>query len=151
MDESARPLAITGTTLIDGTGRAPLADATIVIDGARIARVGRTADGPPPEGAEVIDGRGRFVIPGLADTHVHVLGPERWHAPLFLAAGVTTVLDLGGQLPDLTALRGAIDAGTTPGPRLLYTGPFLEEGEPYAGFAHMARRIDGAHIEEAVD
>jgi imidazolonepropionase-like amidohydrolase len=122
-----------------------------VIDGGRFSRIGPTAETPAPEGAEVIDGRGRFVIPGLTDMHVHVLGPDRWTSPLFLAAGVTTVLDLGGQLPDLTALRDAIDAGTTPGPRLLYTGPFLEEGEPYAGFAHMARRVDGAHIEDAVD
>jgi imidazolonepropionase-like amidohydrolase len=151
MNASARPLAITGATLIDGTGRAPLADATIVIEGERITRAGPAADGAPPQGAEIIDGRGRFVIPGLTDMHVHVLGPDRWHTPLFLAAGVTTVLDLGGQMPDLTALRAAIDGGTTPGPRLLYTGPFLEEGEPYAGFAHMARRIDGAHIEDAVD
>jgi imidazolonepropionase-like amidohydrolase len=146
-----RPIAITGATLIDGTGRPPLRDATVVIDGERISRVGPASEGPPPAGAEIIDGRGRFVIPGLTDMHVHVLGRDRWHTPLFLAAGVTTVLDLGGQLPDLTALRGAIDAGTTPGPRLLYTGPFLEEGEPYAGFAHMARRVDGARIEEAID
>jgi len=144
-------IAITGATLIDGTRRPPLANATIVIDGDRIARAGPAHDTPAPEGAEIIDGRGRFVIPGLTDMHVHVLGPDHWHAPLFLAAGITTVLDLGGQLPDLTALRGAIDAGTMPGPRLLYTGPFLEEGEPYAGFAHMARRVDGAHIEDAVD
>ena len=107
MNEPTRPLAITGATLIDGTGRPPLANATVVIDGDRIARVGPTAEGPPPDGAEIIDGRGRFVIPGLTDMHVHVLGPDRWHAPLFLAAGVTTVLDLGGQLPDLTALRGS--------------------------------------------
>ena len=146
-----RPVAITGATLIDGSGRPPLVDATIVFDGDRIARVGPTMEGPPPEGAEIIDARGRFVIPGLTDMHVHVLGPDRWHSALFLAAGVTTVLDLGGQLPDLTALRDAIYAGTTPGPRLLYTGPFLEEGEPFAGFAHMARRVDAARIEHAVD
>ena len=153
MSDSAhrRPLAIIGATLLDGTGRPPLADATVVIDGDRIARVGPTSEGPPPDGSQILDGRGRFVIPGLTDMHVHVLGPDRWHAPLFLAAGVTTVLDLGGQLPHLTALRGAIDAGTTPGPRLLYTGPFLEEAEPYAGFAHMSRRVDGARIEGAVD
>src|SRR5262249_51073105 len=146
-----RPVAITGATLIDGSGRPPLVDATIVFDGDRIARVGPTMEGPPPEGAEIIDARGRFVIPGLTDMHVHVLGPDRWHSALFLAAGVTTVLDLGGQLPDLAALRDAIHAGTTPGPLLLYTGPFLEEGEPYAGFAHMARRVDAARIEHAVD
>src|SRR5262245_4010991 len=150
MDEPARPLAITSVTLIDGTGRPPLANATVVVDGERFSRIGPTAETPAPEGSEIIDGHGRFVIPGLTDMHVHVLGPDRWHAPLFLAAGVTTVLDLGGQLTDLTALRGAIDAGTTPGPRLLYTGPFLEEGEPYSGFAHMARRVEAAHIEDAV-
>jgi imidazolonepropionase-like amidohydrolase len=151
MTEPARPLAITGVTLIDGTGRPPLANVTVVIDGERVSRIGPTAETPAPDGAAIIDGRGRFAIPGLTDMHVHVLGPDRWHAPLFLAAGVTTVLDLGGQLPDLRALRGAIDAGTTPGPRLLYTGPFLEEGEPYAGFAHMARRIEAARIEDAID
>ena len=127
-----RPIAITGATLIDGTGRPPLVDATVVIDGDRVSRVGRTTEGPPPEGAEIIDALGRFVVPGLTDMHVHVLGPDHWHAPLFLAAGVTTVLDLGGQLPDLTTLRDAIDAGTTAGPRLLYTGPFLEEAKPAA-------------------
>src|SRR5262245_22682918 len=146
-----RPIAITNATVIDGTGRPPLANATVVIDGERFSRIGPTAEMAAPEGATIIDGRGRFAIPGLTDMHVHVLGPDRWHAPLFLAAGVTTVLDLGGQLPDLSALRDAIDAGTTPGPRLLYTGPFLEEGEPYAGFAHMARRVDAAHIEDAID
>ena len=146
-----RPIAISGATLIDGTGRPPLADATVVFDGERVSRVGPAAQTPPPDGADVIDGRGRFVIPGLTDMHVHVLGPDRWSSPLFVAAGVTTVLDLGGQLPDLAACREAIETGTTPGPRLLYTGPFLEEGEPYAGFAHMARRVDAAHIEDAVD
>jgi imidazolonepropionase-like amidohydrolase len=148
---SPRPIAITGATLIDGTGRPAVANATVVIDGDRFSRVGPATETPPPEGAEVIDARGRFLIPGLTDMHVHVLAPDRWHSQLFLAAGVTTVLDLGGQLEDLTAHRKAIDAGTTPGPRLLYTGPFLEEGEPYAGFAHMSRRVDGAHIEDAVD
>src|SRR2546421_6970790 len=149
--EPRRPIAITGATLIDGTGRPPLVNATVVIDGDRFSRIGPTTETPAPEGAKVIDGRGRFVIPGLTDMHVHVLGPDRWTSPLFLAAGVTTVLDLGGQLPDLTAFRDAIESGTMPGPRLLYTGPFLEEGEPYAGFAHMSRRVDGAHIEQAVD
>ena len=56
------------------------------------------------------------------------------------------LLDLGGQLPHLTACAGPSMRATRPGPRLLYTGPFLEEAEPYAGFAHMSRRVDGARI-----
>src|SRR5262249_58324198 len=117
-------IATRGAEVAAGAGGPPLANASIVITGDRIARVGPAPDTPAPDGAEIIDGRGRFVIPGLIDMHVHVLGPDHWHAPLFLAAGVTTVLDLGGQLPDLTALRGAIDAGTIPRPRPLYTRPF---------------------------
>jgi imidazolonepropionase-like amidohydrolase len=102
------PIAITGATLIDGTGRRPLANATIVINGDRIARAGPAHDTPAPDGAEIIDGRGRFVIPGLTDMHVHVLGPDHWHAPLFLAAGVTTVLDLGWEAT-AACLRADVD------------------------------------------
>lgn len=148
---SERPLALTGATLFDGTGGPPIPDATVVIEDNRFTRVGPAAATPSPQGAQIVDVRGRFLIPGLTDMHVHVLGPDRQHSALFLAAGVTTVLDLGGQLSDLVAHRAAIQTGATPGPRLLFAGPFLEEGEPYQGFAHMSRRIDPAHVEDAVD
>src|SRR5438046_3638610 len=69
--EPRRPIAITGATLIDGTGRPPLVNATVVIDGDRFSRVGPTTETPAPEGAEVIDAGGHFVIPGLTDMHVH--------------------------------------------------------------------------------
>jgi imidazolonepropionase-like amidohydrolase len=144
-------LAITGATLFDGTGRSAVPEATVVIEGGRFTRVGPAATTPVPEGAQIVDARGRFLIPGLVDMHVHVLGPDRQHSALFLAAGVTTVLDLGGQLPDLATHRAAIESGATPGPRLLFAGPFLEEGDPYEGFAHMSRRVDAAYIEEAID
>ena len=99
----------------------------------------------------MIDGRGKFVIPGLVDMHVHVYTPEKWHPEFFLAAGVTTVLDLGGQLHDVAAYRTAVDSGARPGPRILFTGPMLEEGEPYAGFAGFCRRFDSARTEAEVD
>ena len=72
-----RPLTITGAPLIDGTGRPALANATVVIEGDRIARVGPGTDGPPPAGAGVIDGRGRFMIPGLTDMHVPTTMPAQ--------------------------------------------------------------------------
>lgn len=145
------PLAITGATLIDGSGVAPLTNATVVVEDGRVSRVGPAAATPLPDGAAVIDGRGRFVVPGLVDMHVHAGVPEREHLRLFIAAGVTTVLDLGGQVPDLAAYRAAIEAGTKLGPRLYFTGPMLEEGEPFAGFAQFSRRIDAAVIEREVD
>jgi imidazolonepropionase-like amidohydrolase len=126
-------LAVVGATAIDGTGRAPVPSATIIIEGTTILAVGPAATTHVPEGATVIDGRGKFVIPGLVDMHVHVYTPEKWHPEFFLAAGVTTVLDLGGQLQDVAAYRIAVDSGARPGPRILFTGPMLEEGEPYAG------------------
>jgi imidazolonepropionase-like amidohydrolase len=63
---------IDGATVIDGTGRAPLKNATIIIDGTRIRRIGTKGELKIPEGAEVIDAREKFVIPGLADMHNHL-------------------------------------------------------------------------------
>jgi imidazolonepropionase-like amidohydrolase len=99
----------------------------------------------------VIDAQGKFLTPGLVDMHVHVYTPDKWHPELFLAAGVTTVLDLGGQLHDLTAYRAAVESGGRPGPRILFTGPMLEEGAVYPGFAGFCRGFDAARTEAEVD
>jgi imidazolonepropionase-like amidohydrolase len=145
------PLAIAGATLIDGSGGPPVAGANIVIEDGRFSRVGPAPSTPVPDGAEVIDGRDRFAIPGLVEMHGHIHTPDREHLPLYIAAGVTTVLDLGGQIPDLTGYRAAVDGGTRVGPRLYFTGPMLEEGALFDGFADFCRHIDAARIEEEVD
>jgi hypothetical protein len=119
-------LAIAGVTLIDGTGAPPLDNATIVIDGDTIASVGQGA--PAPAGADVIDGAGRWVTPGLIDTHVHVELVGRESLPLWLALGVTTVRDLGGALDFLVETRRLQGEGAI-GARLLYTGPMID-GDP---------------------
>ncbi|MGH7347175.1 MAG: amidohydrolase family protein, partial [Candidatus Rokuibacteriota bacterium] len=143
--------AVVGATVLDGTGRAPLQAATVLIEADRIAGIGSSATMPVPPGATLIDGRGKFVIPGLVDMHVHVYTREKWHPEFFLAAGVTTVLDLGGQLHDVSAYRAAVDSGARPGPRILFTGPMLEEDEMYPGFAGFCRRFDSARTEAEVD
>ena len=63
---------ITGATLIDGTGGAPIQNAVIVIEGTRITQVGASDKTTIPKGAHMIDARGKFVIPGLADMHNHL-------------------------------------------------------------------------------
>ena len=131
-------IAIVGATLIDGTGAPPVTGATIVIENGRFTAVGPTASTPSPPGAEVVDARGKFVIPGLVDMHVHVYTPEKWHPELYLAAGVTTVFDLGGQLENVVAHRAAIESGARQGPRCYFTGPLLEEGEPQLLFTNLA-------------
>ena len=71
--QPASSLVIRNVTLIDGTGRAPLPNATVVVEGARITQV-TTQPVTAPAGAQVIDGRGKFLIPGLIDVHVHLRG-----------------------------------------------------------------------------
>jgi imidazolonepropionase-like amidohydrolase len=113
-------LAITGATLIDGTGAPPVRDAVLVVRGGRIAAAGPRSRVPVPAGARVIDGRGRYVIPGLWDMHAHFEQVE-W-GPIYLAAGVTTVRDVGNELEFITSVRDAIAGGRGVGPRMLLAG-----------------------------
>src|SRR5258708_40299552 len=70
----AEPIAIVGATLIHpelGLPRAVARDSTVIIDGNRITRVGPAKSTPVPKGAQVVDGKGKWVVPGLIDAHVH--------------------------------------------------------------------------------
>jgi imidazolonepropionase-like amidohydrolase len=125
-----------GATLIDGTGAAPVRDATLVVQDGRLESITSGAGGPPPAGHEVIDGTGLTVLPGLIDCHDHLAfhGYElaaRWGLSeqastrsvrtarvieQTLAAGYTTVRDAGGLD---AGFRAAVDEGLIRGPRLL--------------------------------
>jgi imidazolonepropionase-like amidohydrolase len=113
-------LAITGATLIDGTGAAPVADSAVVIEGDRIVAAGPRARVKIPKGATVIDGRGKTLLPGLWDMHAHYEQVE-W-GPIYLAAGVTTVRDVGNEFEFIKAVRDALKAGRGLGPRMLLAG-----------------------------
>src|SRR5215510_1679743 len=93
-------LAFTHVTVIDATGAAPKPDMTIVIEGNRIAYIGKTRTVPLPDQAQLIDATGKYLIPGLWDMHVHHLRDPRWgneiFLPLFIANGVTGVREMGG-------------------------------------------------------
>jgi hypothetical protein len=85
-------LVLRGATVIDGTGAAPIRNASIVIEGDTIQAVG--ANVAPPAGATVIDLAGKFVIPGLVESHAHY---EEWMGELFLNHGVTSAFAIGGN------------------------------------------------------
>ena len=106
----ARTLLIRGGTLIDGTGQAAAQNANILIDGNRISRIwtGDPTSEDMPTDTEVIDARGKFIIPGLIDSHVHYRG---YMGELFLAHGVTAVYDLGDPLAWLTAVKKGLNEG----------------------------------------
>ncbi|HEY9232142.1 MAG TPA: amidohydrolase, partial [Blastocatellia bacterium] len=112
--------AFTGATLIDGTGSAPIADSVVVIEGDRITAAGPRATIKIPPKATVIDMRGKTLLPGLWDMHAHYEQVE-W-GPIYLAAGVTTVRDVGNEFEFITAVRDAIYWGRGLGPRMLLAG-----------------------------
>ena len=129
--------AIRNVTVIPGTAASPTPQATIVIRGRRIDAVGPSSAIRIPAGAQVIDGQGRFVIPGLIDTHAHIASSvgtpslER----LFgyqLANGITGVRDASGtgRERELAALRQRIETGEMIAPRLYVSGSATPQNLP---------------------
>jgi len=130
-------LAITHVTVIDATGRVPQPDTTILVTGQRIAAIGPSSSLAIPGGAQVLDATGKFLIPGLADMHIHLTGAgeptgsRKFILPLLVANGITTVRDMGGAVDQLATLREEIASGKQIGPHIFFTGPFLD-GDPPA-------------------
>jgi imidazolonepropionase-like amidohydrolase len=133
--------AIAGATIVDGTGRTPVADGIVVVRNGRIADVGPRSAVHVPAGVPVVEAAGKTIVPGLWDMHTHVTQVE-W-APVYLAAGVTTVRDMGNELEFITALRRSIDAGRSAGPRLLLAG-LVDGGGPNAFGVYYAADADDA-------
>lgn len=116
-DLHAQSLVISGGTLIDGTGRPPVENAQILIRDGVIAEI---ATSPiPAGGVERIDARGKFILPGFIDSHVHY---RDWKGELFLAHGVTTVYDLGNPYHWQAALKRGFNTGRLRGPRYFFCG-----------------------------
>jgi imidazolonepropionase-like amidohydrolase len=113
-------LAIVGATLLDGTGSGPVFDSAVVIHNGRIEAVGPRSSVKIPKEADVVDAKGKFLLPGLWDMHAHFEQVE-W-GPIYLAAGVTTVRDCGNEFEFITAVRDAIAHNRGLGPRLLLAG-----------------------------
>jgi len=117
---SSSTLAILGGTLIDGTGAGPVTDSAVIIHDGRIEAVGPRYRVKVPKHAEIVDARGKFILPGLWDMHAHFEQVE-W-GPIYLAAGVTTVRDCGNEFEFITAVRDAVAKRRGLGPRLLLAG-----------------------------
>ncbi|WP_394362412.1 amidohydrolase family protein [Amycolatopsis sp. SB7-3] len=139
-------------TLIDGTGSAPRRDVSVVLVGDRIAWVG---SGPVPEtsGARVIDGRGKYLIPGLWDMHTHGADLEDIVPPLHLAHGVTGVREMWGYAEN-RATKGRIDRGELLGPRVVLAsgivdGPVTLLGPPVLQVSTEAEARAAVRAEKA--
>jgi len=146
---SPADLAITHVSLADGTGAPLQRDMTVVVHGSRIATVGPSAATSVPAGARVLDGSGRYLIPGLWDMHVHMTIAGRSSVSLFPVNGVTGVRDMGGDLAVIDTLRAEIARGALLGPRIYRAGPFLDGPKKNALYRVTLRSADDAR--HAVD
>lgn len=169
----AQSLAVTGATVIDGTGGAPIADAVVVVENGRIKAVGPAASTPVPTGIRRVDARGKFVIPGLMDANLHlylngdleslIRYEGRYHeivlegAQIALKTGQTTVFDTWGPRADLVKVRDMINAGQAVGSRIYLAGNIIGFSGPLgpdfflASAAHASKAFvkrTNAHWEE---
>ena len=118
-------IAIVGATLIDGTGGRVVSDSVVVVRGERIVAVGKRDAVKVPSDAEVVDGKGLTLIPGLIDSHFHIDGDDPLPA-LYMSHGVTSVRDPGQLIEAYDAARKA----SAPVPRLFLCGPHLDSPPP---------------------
>jgi imidazolonepropionase-like amidohydrolase len=133
---------ITGVTVLPMDDGPALPEMTVIVRGGTIAAIGRAGELPPPVDAKIIDGAGKFLLPGLCDMHVHIVATRlsggdapldddatmarfREYAAVFLAHGVTTVRNMAGT-PHHLRLRAEVAEGRTLGPRIFTSGPILE-------------------------
>ena len=131
-------LVIREVTVIDCTGSKPQPEMTVVIRGDRIAEIGKAAQIAIPKGAMVVEGKGKFLIPGLWDMHGHLTDAGEGALAQLIENGVTGVRDLGGDLALVQRWRREITSGRRTGPRIVAAGPFLD-GPNTANWRVIAR------------
>ena len=152
MSVSAAPntrLALVGGMLLDGYGGVPVHHAAILLENNRIVAAGPASEITIPLGTPLIDTRGETMMPGMIETHAHLVivghgDYERWFkwldvhrseypiervmeisARQLLSAGITSAVDLGAPLKESVSVRDRIQSGQIPGPRLSVSGPWL--------------------------
>jgi imidazolonepropionase-like amidohydrolase len=158
----SRAVVIQGGTLIDGTGRPAVEDAAVVFEGGRIQEVGNRGEVKIPRGAQVIEAKGKTILPGLIDGHCHYW---EWMGELYLAYGVTTCPDINNSPTEwIIAQKEGIQKGKIRGPRLWISGHALDGPRP-AGMPEQrwqrgsiivrtedeARQAVRAHVEKGMD
>lgn len=140
------PVAFRHVDVFDSEHGAILRDMAVIVSGNRIQAVTPDAAASLPSQSEVIDGRGRTLLPGLWDMHTHLNGND---GLLHLAAGVTTVRDLGNFTRKAIEMRHDFDQGTKIGPRVWLAG-LIDGKAPYSSEAEVLVGSEQEAV-EAVD
>lgn len=122
-------LAITHVAVIDTNAGMVKPDMTVIVQDGRILSVEMSTATNAPSGAEIVDGRGKFMIPGLWDMHVHLSYSRVSALPVLVANGVTNVRDMGSDLAEIDRWRAQIADNTLVGPTIIRAGPMLNGKE----------------------
>lgn len=133
LEPAQASVVIRDVTVVDVVAGTLRPQTSVISVGGRIAQVAPTATTAVPPGAQVIDGRGRFLIPGLWDMHSHSLWSleaMQTFLPVYVAQGVTGIRDMGGTLPVLAALRDSVRRDDPAWPRVIAAGPILDGPMP---------------------
>lgn len=132
--------AFTGATLIDGTGRAPVRNATLLVRDGRVVAAGPAARVTIPANAERVPLAGKFIIPGLINAHGHASSVA--NLDTYAAYGVTTVYSLGDEPAEVFAARDAQRATSPRHARVYVAGPVLNPTSPDDARAQVAAVAD---------
>ena len=124
-ESQAEVVAFAGVNVLPMTSETVLSTQTVIVDRGTIQSIGPEGQSPVPAGAVVVDGRGKYLMPGLADMHFHLSAAEELN--LCLANGVTTVRNMGGTPWHLT-VRERIRKGELLGPHFSTAGPAMQSG-----------------------
>jgi imidazolonepropionase-like amidohydrolase len=136
---AGQPIAITHITVIDAGAGLARPRMTVIVRGDRITAAGTRVRAP--RGLRVVDGRGKYLIPGLWDMHVHLranfdlavpdASGRTFYAPHFVANGITGVRSMWDSAADIRRLREAMAAGEVAGPRIVSSGNMLDGPRPF--------------------
>ena len=156
-------IIIENVTLIDGTGRPAILGISVYVQGDRIAQIGSGPFAVPMiyPGPRTIDGTGKYLIPGLADMHIHLSGSRGRGGPDFDAgiralhgfiySGITTVFDAGNSADFILALRQREREGEIDSPRIFATGPLVTVPGGHGGGRGMTLVESWPEAREALD
>jgi imidazolonepropionase-like amidohydrolase len=147
----AKVKAFVGGRLIDGTGRPAIDNAVLVVRDGRVVVLGPAAVVQPPAGAQIINLTGKFIIPGLISTHVHISDVQGTRPPaytdentlrqlgVFARYGVTTVLSLGGEQQPAFKARAAENIASLERTRIYLAGEIIAGKTPEEARQMVAR------------
>jgi imidazolonepropionase-like amidohydrolase len=138
------PVAVTGVTVIDVVTGAHRAGVTVITQGDQITAIG--AKVAIPKGASRVNGKGKFLIPGLWDMHTHHQGTGAQSLDLFVAKGVVGTRDMGGDADFILPLRERVRTRAVLGPEIVASGPMVDNAPPSYGYRWQVANAEQARV-----